>query len=684
MTRSTDSRRARNSASLTIGARRRPASRPSRRRCFLASSRVEPDTAVISSSALRGTPHPGRGVAGSSPAAATVVALTATPSAAARRAVAVATRRRRRRRGCRPSPACHGAAGWLWRRRWPTAAALAATPRPLAASVVVADVAAVTVAVGVVLPRRRACGGGAATAAAAARTAAFAVLVVAVAVAVASVSSESRRRTSLSSARRFALPVGSPSGVVGLGAARPPASCGCASWPGLVGVGGLEQHAVASDRRRLGRPARSTPRPAVAGLGGRRARSSWRPPSWPAPSWRPPSWPRPSWRPPSWPGCSSTSGCLAVDVPRRLLAASAPAAAGRGLRCGVRLRSAFLAAAFLAGAFFAAAFLAAAFLARAFLAGRCPSPSARGVLGGVSGASSEGWCSGVVSSAMWCCSSVRPEGRTVWRRGPARSGRQVQSRLVAATPSAVRHWLPEVTCRGRRGLDRCHRSGPASRSGDDLLPPCRLASCEPARTSSGRSRLEAGLDRGEYRTRGRRRPRSSTRSGSPTTPVTAVERTLGQPGQQRCAGRRRDRSQREPETTSSGRTAARRAAAPGRSRRAVVALLDLAGRARRRGSRTRAAPSWSSAPPGPTSAARNPRRRRRAPPRRRPRRPPVAGLEQVGQAAAGRLDHVEHVEAVGQGVVELRRGSSAGSTTWASAISRYSASLADPVGAAPA
>ena len=44
MTRSTASRRARNSASLTIGARRRPASRPSRRRCFLASSRVEPLT----------------------------------------------------------------------------------------------------------------------------------------------------------------------------------------------------------------------------------------------------------------------------------------------------------------------------------------------------------------------------------------------------------------------------------------------------------------------------------------------------------------------------------------------------------------------------------------------------------------------------------------------------------------
>ncbi len=42
--RSTDSRRARNSASDRIGARRRPASRPSRRRCRFASNRVEPRT----------------------------------------------------------------------------------------------------------------------------------------------------------------------------------------------------------------------------------------------------------------------------------------------------------------------------------------------------------------------------------------------------------------------------------------------------------------------------------------------------------------------------------------------------------------------------------------------------------------------------------------------------------------
>ena len=44
MDRSTDSRRARNSDSVMTGGRRRPVSRPSRRRCFLASSLVEPLT----------------------------------------------------------------------------------------------------------------------------------------------------------------------------------------------------------------------------------------------------------------------------------------------------------------------------------------------------------------------------------------------------------------------------------------------------------------------------------------------------------------------------------------------------------------------------------------------------------------------------------------------------------------
>ena len=54
--RSTLSRRARNSASVITG-RRRPASRPSRRRCFFASRRVEPRTFVgslLSSAAGRG------------------------------------------------------------------------------------------------------------------------------------------------------------------------------------------------------------------------------------------------------------------------------------------------------------------------------------------------------------------------------------------------------------------------------------------------------------------------------------------------------------------------------------------------------------------------------------------------------------------------------------------------------
>ena len=50
MVRSTDSRRARNSDSVMISGRRRPVSRPSRRRCFLASSLVDPLTDRTSSS----------------------------------------------------------------------------------------------------------------------------------------------------------------------------------------------------------------------------------------------------------------------------------------------------------------------------------------------------------------------------------------------------------------------------------------------------------------------------------------------------------------------------------------------------------------------------------------------------------------------------------------------------------
>ena len=52
ISRLTDSRRARNSASVRIGALRRPASRPSRRRCFFASRRVEPRREPTSSAPL--------------------------------------------------------------------------------------------------------------------------------------------------------------------------------------------------------------------------------------------------------------------------------------------------------------------------------------------------------------------------------------------------------------------------------------------------------------------------------------------------------------------------------------------------------------------------------------------------------------------------------------------------------
>ncbi len=89
ITRSTASRRARNSASDRIGARRRPASRPSRRRSFLASRRVEPRTAVTSPSTRGGVRTRVTVCSGSSAAA---------PLSSPRR------RRRRRRRVPIPSP----------------------------------------------------------------------------------------------------------------------------------------------------------------------------------------------------------------------------------------------------------------------------------------------------------------------------------------------------------------------------------------------------------------------------------------------------------------------------------------------------------------------------------------------------------------------------------------------------
>ena len=100
MDRSTDSRRARNSASLRIGTRRRPASRPSRRRCRLASRRVEPRTLCtpspsVSSDRSRGvrTLTTVFGGSDSSSAAASVEASSPDP------------RRRRRRRRRREAPA---------------------------------------------------------------------------------------------------------------------------------------------------------------------------------------------------------------------------------------------------------------------------------------------------------------------------------------------------------------------------------------------------------------------------------------------------------------------------------------------------------------------------------------------------------------------------------------------------
>ena len=132
MDRSTDSRRARNSDSVTIGGRRRPVSRPSRRRCFLASSLVEPLTERTSSlpfgsrtcttvsggSSEAGDVRPGR-------AGRTAAALAAPPARAAARGLGVGLGRtaRRRRPRRRPRPDRRGRVGGpagrrLRRRRW--------------------------------------------------------------------------------------------------------------------------------------------------------------------------------------------------------------------------------------------------------------------------------------------------------------------------------------------------------------------------------------------------------------------------------------------------------------------------------------------------------------------------------------------------------------------------------------
>ena len=108
------------------------------------------------------------------------------------------------------------------------------------------------------------------------------------------------------------------------------------------------------------------------------------------------------------------------------------------------------AAVFWAGAFFAAgallagAFLAAALLAGAFFAGAVLPVVLSAVKSPL--VSVLDW-----SSAMWC-SSARPRtaGRCMAPRAWSCVGRPtVQSLVGTARPSAVRRWLPGVTCRGR-------------------------------------------------------------------------------------------------------------------------------------------------------------------------------------------------------------------------------------------
>ena len=117
MTRSTASRRARNSDSVMIGGRRRPDSRPSRRRCRLASSRVEPLTARTSladtgSSAGARASGRGRRCSAGHP----------TTAGQRRRPSQVGARRLRRLRRWRPSSAPSSSLVGVWLSRRPGAA----------------------------------------------------------------------------------------------------------------------------------------------------------------------------------------------------------------------------------------------------------------------------------------------------------------------------------------------------------------------------------------------------------------------------------------------------------------------------------------------------------------------------------------------------------------------------------
>ncbi len=240
-----------------------------------------------------------------------------------------------------------------------------------------------------------------------------------------------------------------------------------------------------------------------------------------------------AWPGPSWPPSSRGRAPRVVGPSARRSGRRPGPRACRGP--GAARRRTAVAAAFLAGVFFAAAFLAGAFLAAAFLAGAffaaffaggassvagasCSAGVSTGASAGVSACGSAGVSAGVgvvgVSSAM-CCSSARPLSRVraVWMgRGPGASAlgrRHKACHRYGDTLRTASLGTSRLACRGRHphpGRGRTAVTGPAvprpawaaSRSGDDLHPPCRPTERvgsrrERRRVDSGGAARRAGL-----------------------------------------------------------------------------------------------------------------------------------------------------------------------------------------------
>ena len=561
MTRSTDSRRARNSASLTIGARRRPASRPSRRRCFLASSRVEPETAVISSSAVRPRRTRVTVFAGSSE-------LPPPPSSP--------VRRRRRRRREVPSPASSSSVS-------PCSPSSSVSSDDVALGSRVGGLAAAAATAAAAAPRTR--------------------------------RRRHRRRESPSSGRR---PRASSVGPARPGRRRP-------SWPSSWRPSWRSSSPACRPR---------APRPRAA-----RPRAAGPPSSWRS-SWPPSSSASRSGR---GPGRARPARCAAALVG----AGSRRPSVARGL-----LRpAAFLAAAFLAVAFLAAVFFAAAFLAVVFFAARLLGAAFFAGASSVDGVDSERGFRSRWWSRPRACTAPRPGclgSRVVIAaaRSPgAASSLRGGDTLAVSSPSPADR-LPRSPA---LSSGRCHRPAGPRRG---------LASTSlrfPENVVGSASVVDRHVvDLGEYRTAAHLRQlisgpqRVADLAGRPGPAV---------PGPAGSAGVRRPGRGRgtavSPVSTSSGRTAGSRWRSTRSSR-----LPSSVGTAT---SETTAARLSKSRIPflvircTSTSSGREERRHRGLRLRDRDR----AGRSASGwprsrsvSPRAGRLDHLDHVQPVGQRLVE--------------------------------